>query len=142
MWPLHHLAMFGTMVLLQVFVMPYIMAASPTHVYFTVTQAYMGVFMGAAMVAVEGALHPMPLWAWILTAAIGVCAIVGYRWQLGITDRGWLREMIPHHSMALLTSSQRTQSRDPMVQRLAEKILLTQKQEIGEMEMILKQRTV
>ena len=132
--------MFFTMIVLQVFVMPYVMTASPVHVYFTVTQLSMGIFMGAAMVAVEGAFHPMPMWAWILTTVAGVSAVVAYRSQLGITDRGWLREMIPHHSMALLTSTQRAQSNDPMVQRLAEKILLTQRQEIGEMEVILTQK--
>lgn len=128
------------MVLLQVFVMPYVMTASPAHVYFTVTQLYMGIFMGAAMIAIDGILHPLPLWGWLATGVTALAAIIAYRLQIGITDRGWLREMIPHHSMALLTSAQRTQSTDPMVQRLAEKILLTQRQEIGEMETMLNQK--
>jgi hypothetical protein len=137
---LHSALMFVGMVLLQVFVMPFVMAASPTHVYFTLTQLYMGLFMGAAMVAIDGILHPLPVWAWVAVGIIGLGAVIAYRLQIGITDRGWIREMIPHHSMALLTSAKRAQSQDPLVQRLAEKILLTQKEEIGEMEGILAQR--
>lgn len=137
---LHSALMFAGMVVLQVFVMPFVMAASPTHVYFTLTQLYMGLFMGAAMVAIDGILHPLPFWLWIAVAVVGIGAVVAYRWQLGITDRGWIREMIPHHSMALLTSAKRARSDDPLVQRLAEQILLTQKREIGEMEGILAQR--
>lgn len=126
--------MFIAMVGIQVFAMPYVMALRPAHVYFTLSQAYMGVFMGACMVAVEGAMHPMPWWAWVATAVVGVAAVVGYRWQIGISDRAWMREMIPHHSMALLTSAPRVASRDPFVQRLAERIILTQDREIDEMQ--------
>lgn len=139
MWQ-HPLLMFVGMILLQVFVMPYVMAASPTHVYFTLTQLYMGIFMGAAMVAIDGILHPLPWWVWVGTATVAVSAVAAYRLQIGIKDREWLREMIPHHSMALVTSAKRSDSRDPMVQRLAEKILLAQREEIGEMQAILAQR--
>jgi len=126
--------MFIAMVGIQVFAMPYVMALRPAHVYFTPSQAYMGVFMGACMVAVEGVMHPMPWWAWVATVLVGTAAILGFRWQIGISDRAWMREMIPHHSMALLTSAPRIGSRDPFVQRLAERIILTQDREIGEMQ--------
>jgi hypothetical protein len=134
MWPTAHAAMFIAMVGIQVFAMPYVMAARPAHVYFTPTQAYMGIFMGACMVAVEGVMHPMPWWAWVATVVVGALGVAAYRWQIGISDRAWMREMVPHHSMALLTSAPRVASRDPFVQRLAERIILTQDREIGEMQ--------
>jgi hypothetical protein len=133
--------MFIAMVGLQVFAMPYVMTASPAHVYFTPAQLYIGVFMGACMVAVEGAMHSMPLWAWIVTVLVGAASVVGYRWQIGISDRSWMREMIPHHSMALLTSAPRTRSSDPFVQRLAEQIIATQEREIGYMQTQLATRS-
>jgi hypothetical protein len=129
--------MFISMFLIQVFVMPYVMTERPEHVYFTPSQAYMGVFMGACMVGVEGIMHPMPWWGWLLTVVLAVGAVVGYRLQLGISDRNWMREMIPHHSMALLTSAKRTQSLDPFVHRLAETIITAQRREINEMKVQL-----
>lgn len=141
MWPTAHAAMFIAMVGIQVFAMPYVMVKSPAHVYFTLSQAYMGIFMGACMVAVEGIMHPMPWWAWVATVLVGALGVAAYRWQIGIGDRAWMREMIPHHSMALLTSAPRVGSRDPFVQRLAEQIIATQEREIGYMQTQLATRS-
>jgi uncharacterized protein (DUF305 family) len=129
--------MFVVMIILQVFVMPYVMAEKPEHVYFSLTQLYMGIFMGAGMVAVDALLDPTPVWVWFGILAVAGAAAMAYRYQLGITDRGWLREMIPHHSMALVTSRSKLKSLDPFVQRLAEQIIATQRREIGEMQMQL-----
>jgi hypothetical protein len=137
----HIVIMFIAMFGIQVFAMPYVMAARPTHVYFTPTQAYMGVFMGACMVAVEGVIHPMPWWVWAVSVFLAVASVVAYRLQIGISDRAWMREMIPHHSMALVTSAPRTRSSDPFVQRLAEKIIIAQEREIGEMQTQLATRS-
>jgi len=136
----HSLAMFLAMVLFQVFVMPYVMTRKPEHVRFTVTQLYMGIFMGAGMVAMDAILHPTPVWIWFMILAVAASAVVAYRYQVGITDREWMREMIPHHSMALLTSEPRTKSLDPFIQRLSEQIIATQRREIGEMEVTLATR--
>jgi hypothetical protein len=136
MW--HLLSMFVVMVLIQVFVMPYVMVERAADVYFSVTQGYMGAFMGSLMVAVEGVLwHPLPLWVWILTAAIGIGAVWGYRTQFGIGDREYLHDMIPHHSMAVLTSKKRLTSPDPRIERLAESILVSQEREIDQMRYLL-----
>lgn len=135
---LHAISMILTMVVIQVFVMPYMMVDTVADVYLSASQAYMGAAMGAAMVAVDSVLwHPMPLWGWILTLAIGVGAVWGFRSQLGIGDREYLRDMIPHHSMAILTSRHRLQSRDGRVVRLAEGIMDTQVREIEQMRAML-----
>jgi hypothetical protein len=131
--------MFIGMVVLQVFAMPYMMAETPAHVYFSVTQAWMGAAMGAGMVALEGLLHPMPWWAWLLTLVIGVVSVLGYRFQWLVDDRGYVREMIPHHSMALVTSRPRVRkSSDPVIHRLAEQIVTVQEREILEMKNYLR----
>jgi uncharacterized protein (DUF305 family) len=136
----HAVVMFIAMVALQVFAMPYVMTQKPEHVRFTVSQLYMGIFMGAGMVAVDAILHPTPVWIWFLILAVAGGAVAAYRYQVGIGDREWMREMIPHHSMALLTSEPRTKSLDPFVQRLAEQIIASQRREIGEMEVTLQTR--
>ncbi len=126
------------MVLLQVFVMPFMMVNRAADVYFSVTQGYMGAFMGAAMIAMDGFLwHPIPWWAWLLTVAVGVGAIWGYRSQAFIGDREYLHDMIPHHSMAVLTSKKRLDSPDPRVVRLAESIIVGQEREIQQMRFMI-----
>jgi hypothetical protein len=130
MWWVHALLMFMGMVVIQVFAMPYMMAERPDHVYFSVTQGWMGAAMGAAMVALGGILHPMPWWAWLVTLVVGVVSVLGYRLQWFITDAGYVREMIPHHSMALVTSRPRVRdSTDPVIVRLAEQIITVQERE-------------
>jgi hypothetical protein len=61
-----------------------------------------------------------------------------YRNQIYIEDENYLREMIEHHSMALLTSDeilQKTQS--DRVKKLAENIISTQNAEINYMKQLL-----
>ncbi len=138
---IHLILMFVLMILLQTFVMPYYMTESPAHVYFTPSQVYMGTFMGACMIGIDGLLNPLPWWIWMFAILTGVASVVGYRWQIGISDQAWMREMIPHHSMALLTSKQRLNSPDPFVARLSEQILSSQSREIVEMQAWLKHRS-
>jgi hypothetical protein len=132
-------AMILLMIALQVFVMPFIGAASLSHVYFSVNQGWMGAAMGAAMAAVGGLLpgthNKLALWEWLTIAVIGAVAIAGYRWQLLINDQEWLHDMIPHHSMALVTSRGRlAASTDSRVTRLAQEIIMTQEREIATMK--------
>jgi len=134
--------MFFGMIILQVFAMPVLMADRLAHVYFSVTQGWLGAAMGAAMVALGGLTHPMPWWAWLLCAVVCVAACAGYRWQILVSDREYLHDMIPHHSMALLTSKPRISSKNPLIARLAEHIAVTQKREIGEMRTMLANKLV
>jgi uncharacterized protein (DUF305 family) len=55
------------------------------------------------------------------------------RSQTTVGDVAWMKGMIPHHSIAILTS-ERAQISDPRVRKLADGIIETQKREIGEME--------
>ena len=131
--------MFVTMVLLQVFVMPFVMVANPADVYFSRNQVYMGAFMGAAMVAVDGAVYGHLSWVGIVgVLVVAALAVVAYRRQWTIDDKQYLRDMIPHHSMAILSSRPRVQSSDPRIARLAEQILIAQTREIAEMRHLLR----
>lgn len=62
-----------------------------------------------------------------------------YRNQVYIDSREYLKEMIEHHSMALLTSEEILQKQSSQrVRRLAENIISTQQKEIEYMNMLLK----
>ena len=54
-----------------------------------------------------------------------------------MNDREFLHDMIPHHSMALVTSRARFNSANSEIQTLARKIYGTQTAEIKEMEGML-----
>ena len=54
-----------------------------------------------------------------------------------IGDVLWMRAMIPHHSIAILTS-ERANIKDPEVKELAEGIIKAQKKEIEEMKAMIK----
>ena len=50
-----------------------------------------------------------------------------------VGDVLWMKAMIPHHSIAILTS-ERADIEDPEVKKLAEEIIKTQRREIAEMK--------
>ncbi len=103
----------------------------------SVSQAYMAAGMGFAMVALEATMHPIPFAGWLVVAAGLIAAIAGYRTQFLVSDREYLHDMIPHHSMAVLTSQARMErSTDKRIKQLAEQILATQNKEIALMKLL------
>jgi uncharacterized protein (DUF305 family) len=58
------------------------------------------------------------------------------RSQDTVDDVSWMKAMIPHHSIAILTSS-RANIDDPRVRQLAEDIISAQKREIEEMKALI-----
>lgn len=129
--------MFLAMVFIQAVVMPVIGASEFGDVYFGLSQVYMGVFMGAAMVAIDGWMYPyavVPWWLWVVIAGLMVSSVIAYRWQLFVTDKAFLQDMIPHHSMALVMAKKKAKSTDPFVSRLAAQILIGQTKEIVDMK--------
>ena len=114
-----------------------------THVQFSETRTYMAIYMGATMAVI------MLLFMWgmyrnkasnyaILGVSVVVFAASLYllRSQATVGDISWMRAMIPHHSIAILTS-ERARLSDPRVQALAERIIEAQRLEIAEMEALI-----
>ena len=58
------------------------------------------------------------------------------RSQATVGDVAWMEAMIPHHSIAILTS-ERAGIRDPRVRALADDIIPTQRREIAEMDALI-----
>ncbi len=127
-------SMFITMVVTQVFIMPYVMTDRPADVQFSLSQLYMGIFMGALMIAGDGIFHPLSWPVWILIIALAGLSVLAYRQQWFVSDAQYLHDMIPHHSMAILTSKAKISSTDPVIQRLAEDIIKAQEREIIQMK--------
>jgi hypothetical protein len=62
-----------------------------------------------------------------------------YKIQFGMGEKNYLREMIEHHSMAVLTSKNILEkTKNPEVIKLATTILTTQEKEIADMKYLLK----
>jgi uncharacterized protein (DUF305 family) len=58
------------------------------------------------------------------------------RSQQTVSDVSFMKAMIPHHSIAVMTS-ERAHIRDPRVRKLADGILEAQIREIGEMKKLI-----
>ncbi len=114
------------------------------HVFFSETRAYMAILMGATMAVIMLGFMLDMYKNWRLNAAIFVCSIAifaGSLWlvrsQETIEDVSYMKAMIPHHSIAILTS-ERANITDPRVRKLADGIIETQRREIAEMEDLIK----
>ncbi len=59
------------------------------------------------------------------------------RSQVTVGDVAWMKAMIPHHSIAILTS-ERANISDPRVRQLADEIIEAQVREIAEMKVLIK----
>ena len=128
------LVMFGLM---------YLNTFAASHVWFSQTRMWMALYMGAAMAAVMlafmlGMYRNTRLNTAIFASAALVFAGSLYlvRSQDTIGDEAWMKAMIPHHSIAILTS-ERAEITDPRVRNLADGIIETQRREIAEMEALI-----
>ncbi|WP_366484657.1 DUF305 domain-containing protein [Devosia sp.] len=114
------------------------------HVYWSETRAWMALVMGATMVVIMLGfmLNMYKKMAWnlmIFGGAILVFALALWvvRSQVTVDDTDYMKAMIPHHSIAILTSK-RAQISDPRVRKLADEIIEAQEREIAEMKFLIK----
>lgn len=111
-----------------------------SHVFWSQTRAWMALLMGAVMALVMlGFMHRMyPSRRTNLAIAGGAVAVFALslwlvRSQETVDDVSWMKAMIPHHSIAIMTS-ERAHIRDPEVRKLADGIIDAQVREIAEMK--------
>ena len=114
------------------------------HVYFSETRALMAVLMGAVMAVIMlGFMLNM-----YKRRAVNVAIFIGaalavtlttwlVRSQVTVTGTDYLQAMIPHHSIAILTS-ERARIEDPRVRKLADEIIEAQRKEIAEMKYLIR----
>lgn len=125
------------------FVLMYFNTYQLDHVFFSQTRAWMALYMGAAMAVVmllfmKGMYKDRRANAAILVGSALVFGVALWlvRSQDTVSDVSYMEAMIPHHSIAIMTSS-RAHIRDPRVRRLADGIIEAQVREIGEMKTLI-----
>ena len=113
------------------------------HARFSETRAFMALVMGATMAGIMLLfmlkMYPdrrinLAILAGSVVVFAGALTLV--RSQQTVGDVAYMKAMIPHHSIAILTS-ERAKIRDPRVRQLADEISAAQKREIGEMEALI-----
>lgn len=137
---------FGAMIATSTLVMyglMYLNTFALDHVLFSQTRLWMALLMGATMAVVMlGFMWSMyrkrALNIAIVMAAVAVFAgsLALVRSQATVGDVAYMKAMVPHHSIAILTSTQ-ARIRDPEVRRLADEIIAAQVREIAEMKALI-----
>ncbi|MEH6662794.1 MAG: DUF305 domain-containing protein [Parasphingorhabdus sp.] len=128
------LVMFGLM---------YLNTYALDHIFYSETRTWMALYMGGAM-AIIMLLFMLDMYddkrknALILGGAAALFAGSLYlvRSQDTISDQAWQKAMIPHHSIAILTS-ERAHIEDRRVRELADSIIKAQRREIKEMKWLI-----
>lgn len=113
------------------------------HVFFSQTRLFMALIMGATMAIImlafmQGMYKNKRVNAGIFagSALVFMLALWLVRSQATVGDVAWMRAMIPHHSIAILTS-ERANITDPRVRQLADGIITAQRKEIDEMKALI-----
>lgn len=134
---------FGVMIIVStvvMFGMMYLNVFQWDHIFYSQTRLFMALMMGAVMAMI------MLLFMWkmyenkkwnLAILAVSVLVFCGslfmVRSQTAVDDVKWMKAMIPHHSIAILTSTNAA-IKDPEVKELADDIIQTQKEEIEKMK--------
>ena len=113
------------------------------HVFFSETRSYMALYMGAVMAVIMLAFmlgmytnRSANIAIFIGSVAIFASSLFLVRSQTTVDDTSWMRAMIPHHSIAIMTS-ERANISDPRVRKLANDIVEAQRLEIAEMKALI-----
>jgi uncharacterized protein (DUF305 family) len=121
----------------------YLNTYDPGHIFWSETRGYMALIMGAAMTVVMlsfmlGMYRSKRTNAAIYAGSVLVFVTALYlvRSQQTVQDVSYMKAMIPHHSIAILTS-ERAEITDPRVRRLADEIIEAQRREIVEMKNLI-----
>ena len=135
-------AMIGTS-MVAMYAMTYLNVWSLDHVTFSESRIYMVGYMGAVMAVVMlsfmwGMYEGQGTKIGILAAAalLFAASLWLMRSQSTVEEVSWMKAMIPHHSIAILTSERATIT-DPRVRDLADSIIEAQRREIGEMKALI-----
>ena len=139
-------ARFGAMIATSTVVMfglMYLNTYALDHVWFSQTRAWMALVMGASMAFIMLAFMLKMYESKAANVAIFVGSIAvfaGALWlvrsQETVDDVSYMKAMIPHHSIAIMTS-ERAHIRDPRVRELADAIIEAQVREIEEMKQLI-----
>lgn len=110
------------------------------HIFWSETRFYMALVMGAIMAFVMLLFMRSMYQNKVVIMSILAASVILFsgslylvRSQVTVADVSYMKAMIPHHSIAILTS-ERANISDPRVQALADEIIEAQRREISEMK--------
>jgi uncharacterized protein (DUF305 family) len=139
---------FGAMIATSTVVMfglMYLHTYQLSHIYWSETRAYMALIMGAWMALVMLSFmlamysdRRRNLAIYTGSVFVFVIALWLVRSQETVQEVAYMKAMIPHHSIAILTS-ERAEISDPRVRELADEIIRSQRREIAEMEALIQE---
>lgn len=125
------------------FFLMYLNTYQLSHAWFSQTRMFMTFIMAGSMALVMlwFMRHMYKNKRANLAIVIGGVALIGLglwlvRSQATVGEIAWMKAMIPHHSIAILTS-ERAHISDPRVRKLADEIIEAQRREISEMEALI-----
>jgi hypothetical protein len=140
---LRFLVMIGTSMLVMYVLMYLNSFQILDHAWFSETRLFMAMIMGGSMMAVMMAFMldmyrntAVNLVIFLLAAVLLLSGVWLVRSQTTVTGVDYMEGMIPHHSIAILTS-ERAGIKDPRVRELADEIIDAQRREIKEMEWLI-----
>lgn len=114
-----------------------------SHVQFSQTRAWMALVMGAVMAVIMlgfmwGMYKNTRANVGILMGSVAVFGLALWlvRSQETVDDVSYMKAMIPHHSIAIMTS-ERAHIKNPQVRKLADGIIDAQVREIAEMKQMI-----
>src|SRR5512145_200285 len=130
-----HLAIMAILSFIAMYILMYSMVNTIGNVYNNFNQFYMAGLMAAPMVIIElvvmRAMYPNKRLN-MLIIAVSIIVLLGFflftRQQTAISDKQFLRSMIPHHSGAILMCEQ-SSIQDPEIQELCGTIISSQQAE-------------
>ena len=126
--------------LIQYYFMSLLTANKMTNIENSLSKLYISLFMGLSMGVLEVIMRDMTYGSFSMKYYLPliillIVSIILYRGQFFVGDNQYLRDMIEHHSMALLTSKEiLKKSHDYNVIKLAKDIINTQEEEIEKMK--------
>ena len=113
------------------------------HATFSETRGWIALLMGATMAVImlSFMLHMMEnkrvnLGIYLVSVLVFAASLWLVRSQTTVDQVSWMKAMIPHHSIAILTS-ERAEIHDPRVRELADEIIEAQRREIAEMKQLI-----
>jgi hypothetical protein len=120
-----------------------ILAYRYTDLYVSTTLFYSALFMASNMIWGHELVHyfamnHINIYVFITGIIMSIIMALVLRNQLFVTDKQWIKRMIPHHSTALTTSINiLKKTDDPKIKKLATSIIKTQEEEITYMKSLI-----
>lgn len=138
------LALMITLSFITMYILMYAMVNRFSNVFPNINQFYMAGLMSMPMLLLEliimGGMYKNKRLNGFLLAAALVLTITFFlciRQQAAVTDKQFVKSMIPHHAGAILMV-EKASLKDPEVKELARNIIHSQEKEIEQMKAILK----